>query len=101
MHHFGEKTKINLDLGRFCIIFVFGFESVLVEWRILGIEMSFVSIVGGTDRYKNMCGIRRWGGEAGRSGSGRRIAVRRSRIEACGLGMCSGREGATSGAPWG
>ena len=24
MHHFGEKTKINLDFGRFCIIFVFG-----------------------------------------------------------------------------
>ena len=22
MHHFGEKTKINLDFRRFCIIFV-------------------------------------------------------------------------------
>ena len=22
MHHLGEKTKINLDFGRFCIIFV-------------------------------------------------------------------------------
>ena len=22
MSHFGEKTKINLDFGRFCIIFV-------------------------------------------------------------------------------
>ena len=26
MHHFGEKTKINLDFGRFCIIFVLKFE---------------------------------------------------------------------------
>ena len=24
MRYFGEKTKINLDLGRFCIIFVLG-----------------------------------------------------------------------------
>ena len=32
MHHFGEKTKINLDFGRFCIIFVFGLESV---WQVL------------------------------------------------------------------
>ena len=26
MRHFGEKTKINLDFGRFCIIFVLKFE---------------------------------------------------------------------------
>ena len=26
MHHLGEKTKINLDLGRFCIIFVLKIE---------------------------------------------------------------------------
>ena len=26
MRHFGEKTKINLDLGRFCIIFVVKFK---------------------------------------------------------------------------
>ena len=30
LHHFGEKTKINLDFGRFCIIFVFGFKGVFV-----------------------------------------------------------------------
>ena len=29
MHHFGEKTKINLDFGRFCIIFVLEFEVVV------------------------------------------------------------------------
>ena len=29
MHHFDEKTKINLDFGRFCIIFVLGFMSLL------------------------------------------------------------------------
>ena len=29
MHVFGEKTKINLDFGRFCIIFVLEFEVVV------------------------------------------------------------------------
>ena len=36
LHHFGEKTKINLDFGRFCIIFVRRFEKkracVLCIW---------------------------------------------------------------------
>ena len=29
MHHFGEKTKINLDFGRFCTIFVLEFGGSL------------------------------------------------------------------------
>ena len=44
MHVFGEKTKINLDFGRFCIIFVLEFEVVVSGigttmcdcWRIMG-----------------------------------------------------------------
>ena len=29
MHHLGEKTKINLDFGRFCITFVLEFGGSL------------------------------------------------------------------------
>ena len=38
MHHFGEKTKINLDFGRFCITFVFNFCDLLLGYGIGVVE---------------------------------------------------------------
>ena len=45
MHHLGEKTKINLDLGRFCIIFVSGFMSLFIGW-VVGVRWRLSCEVG-------------------------------------------------------